>query len=167
MSGGGEPLVGRSLWQDAVRRLRKNKLAVFGTIYVLALLVACLVLPTILDWEAQHTHVKARLQPPSFSSNEITGRVHLCGTDELGRDLLARCFLGGQISFAVGIIATLVAVVIGTIYGAIAGYIGGRTDYIMMRVVDVLYGIPFMFIVIIILVVIGRGIVPIFFSLGI
>ena len=159
-----EPIAGRSLWQDALRRLRRNRLALFGGIYVVLVVLACLIVPVVMDWEGQATH--AKFEPPGFGKNEKTGRVHLFGTDELGRDLFARCFYGGRISFAVGIVATLVAVLIGTVYGAIAGYLGGRADYIMMRIVDVLYGIPYMFIVILILVVIGRGLLAIFGALG-
>ena len=159
-----EPLAGRSLWQDALRRLRKNKLALWGGIYVAAIALLCIIAPWILDWEGQNT--KAQFAPPSFSTHPESGRVHIFGTDEVGRDLLARCFYGGRISFAVGLVATLVAVVIGTIYGAVSGYVGGRTDYLMMRVVDVLYGLPYMFIVILILVAIGRGLIPIFAALG-
>jgi len=160
-----EVLQGRSLWQDAMRRLRRNRLALAGSIYVVLMVLACAILPALpfIDWEGQATD--AKFEPPGYS--EKTGRIHLFGTDELGRDLFARCFYGGRISFAVGIVATLVSVVIGTIYGAISGYAGGRVDYVMMRVVDILYGLPYMFIVILILVVFGRGLVPIFMALGI
>jgi oligopeptide transport system permease protein len=172
-----EPVVGRSLWQDALRRLRRNRLAVWGGRYVVFVAVACGVIPsippvvgwfggktTIGDWRHQDT--AAQFQPPSFGRNDKTGRVHLFGTDDLGRDLFARCFYGGRLSLGVGIVATLVAVIVGTIYGAVAGYAGGRIDYMMMRAVDVLYGLPYMFLVILIVVAFDKGLFAIFAALG-
>ena len=155
---------GRSLWQDGMRRLRKNKLAVAGGITVILLFLASLIIPQIIDHTEQHTY--AKFQPPSFSQNSLTKQVHLFGTDELGRDLFSRVFYGGRISLLIGFMGAAVAIFIGVIYGAIAGYAGGRTDLLMMRCVDLLYGVPFMFIVIIILMVVGRGLANIFLALG-
>jgi len=155
---------GRSLWQDAMARLRRNRLALAGLAYVGLLLLLCVVLPWFLDYETRAT--EAAFSPPSLVPNPKTQRVHLFGTDNLGRDLFARVFFGGRISFLVAAIATVVAVVIGTVYGAVSGYAGGRTDDFMMRLVDVLYGLPYMFIVILILVVFGRGLAPVFVALG-
>ncbi|MGH7161854.1 MAG: ABC transporter permease [Planctomycetota bacterium] len=154
---------GRSLWQDALRRLRRNTFAVVGGVFVVALVVACVVVPKVVSHSGQNTAFK--YQPPG-SRDPATERLHLFGTDELGRDLFARTFYGGRISLLIGFVATLVAVVIGTAYGAIAGFAGGRVDNFMMRIVDVLYGLPYMFLVILILVVVGRGLIPIFAALG-
>ncbi len=155
---------GRSLWQDAMGRLRRNRLAFWGGLYVGLLLLACGIVPLLVDPLQQRT--AAPFQRPSLHANPGTGAVHLFGTDELGRDLFARVFYGGRISFLIAIVATAVSVLIGTFYGSIAGYAGGRADNLMMRFVDVLYGLPYMFIVILVLVVWGRGLVPIFVALG-
>ena len=166
-----ETVQGRSLWQDAMRRLRRNKLAVAGGLCVLILLLASTVIPFLgsNDWvfvshTEQQTH--AKFQPPSLSANEKTGLIHPFGTDELGRDLFTRVLYGGRISLLIGFVGAFVSIVIGTIYGAIAGYVGGRSDMLMMRFVDLLYAIPFMFLVILILQVAGRGLIPIFLALG-
>lgn len=88
------------------------------------------------------------------------------GTDELGRDLLTRTLYGACFSFAVGILAALVSLTIGVTYGSLAGYVGGRSDHVMMRIVDILYGLPFMFFVILLMVLLGRNILNLFIVLG-
>ncbi len=93
-------------------------------------------------------------------------RLHLLGTDELGRDLFTRILYGARISFAVGLLATLVSLTIGVAYGSVAGLAGGRVDGLMMRFVDVLYGLPFMFFVIVLMVLFGRNILNLFLALG-
>lgn len=100
-------------------------------------------------------------------ANKKHDRIYLFGTDYVGRDMLARIIYGGQISIAIGLIGTITSVLIGTILGALAGYIGGKTDYIIMRVVDVLYGLPYMLMVIIFMAVFGRNILNLFFALAI
>lgn len=92
--------------------------------------------------------------------------THMLGTDDLGRDLFTRILYGGRISFAVGLLATLVSFLIGVSYGAIAGYAGGWVDNVMMRFVDVLYGLPFMFVVILLMVIVGQEIYLLFIALG-
>lgn len=91
---------------------------------------------------------------------------HLFGTDDLGRDLLVRCMWGLRISLLIGICATSVSIFIGVVYGAAAGYLGGKTDTVMMRIVDMLYAYPFIFFVIILMVVFGRNIFLLFAALG-
>ncbi len=143
-----------SLWGDAWKRLLKNKLAVFGLI-VLALMVAAVTLgPLIIRWATGLTadYIPAdgnliKSFPPSLA--------HPMGTDEAGRDLLSRVLQGGRISLTVGIISTLVSLVVGVSYGAYAGYAGGRIDNFMMRIVDIIYAIPFILIVIVLLSVFG------------
>jgi len=97
----------------------------------------------------------------------IHQRVYLLGTDDLGRDMLSRIIYGGQISIAVGIIATIISILIGMFFGSIAGYAGGRTDYIIMRVVDVMYGLPYMFLVIIFQSLFGGSIINFFIALAV
>lgn len=125
--------------------------------------LSCLVLsslaaPWIAPYPYDRTDLRYGAKPPS--------RAHLLGTDELGRDLLTRILYGARISFAVGILATLVSLTIGVSYGSVTGSAGGRLDHLMMRLVDILYGLPFMFFVIILMVIFGRNILNLFIALG-
>lgn len=131
-----------SLWKDAALRLRKNRAAMVSLVLLALIVSACLILPAIpgLLQDPNALNLPNKNQPPSGS--------HWFGTDHLGRDILARVLGGGRISIAVGLITTLVAVTIGVTWGAISGYVGGRTDAVMMRAVDVLYALPFLIIVI-------------------
>lgn len=148
-----QPIKGVSLWRDAWRRLLRNKLAVFGLVVVAVMVVAVIIGPAIIKWATGFTYdsvpdgelVKA--MPPSLK--------HPMGTDDLGRDLLARVLQGGRISLAVGIISTIVSLIVGVAWGATAGYLGGFVDNVMMRIVDILYSIPFILIVIVLLSVFG------------
>jgi oligopeptide transport system permease protein len=149
---------GTSLWRDAWRRLLKNKLAVVGLVIVALLTFASLVGPPIIKAATGFTYdyipreVELLKSFPPFRG--VDGKfswAHPMGTDNSGRDLLARVLLGGRISLMVGIIATLVSLVIGISYGAISGYLGGRVDMLMMRVVDVLYSLPYIILVIVLL----------------
>ncbi|HEX5136047.1 MAG TPA: ABC transporter permease [Planctomycetota bacterium] len=158
-----EPIKGRSLWQDAMRRLVRNRAAVASAIFLVLLTVGCIAVPMFIDHNEQHTN--AALESPGWS--EITRSFHPFGTDDLGRDLFARCFYGGRISLMIGVVATFISIVIGTIYGAIAGYMGGWVDNVMMRVVDILYGVPYMLVVLLIMAAVAeRGIVPLFGALA-
>lgn len=149
-----EIIKGTSLWGDAWKRLLKNRLAVFGLV-VLAIMALLVILgPTIFYWATGFTAdgipddgnlIKSF--PPSLS--------HPMGTDEAGRDMLARVLQGGRISLTVGIISTFVSLIVGVSYGAIAGYLGGRIDNLMMRIVDMIYAIPYILIVIVLLSVFG------------
>jgi oligopeptide transport system permease protein len=155
----GGPLRGTSLWRDAWRRLLKNKLAVFGLIVVLVVTVASIVGPLIIkkttgytpDYIPTNDVTMIKSIPPFKAPNGSFSWIHPMGTDNAGRDLLARVLQGGQISLFVGIIATLVSLLIGISYGAVAGYLGGRTDNVMMRLVDVLYSLPYVIVVIVLL----------------
>ncbi len=155
---------GRSLGQDAWRRLRKNRFAMFGLAVFLLLALACFLLPVLFKMDyGTTTPSRAWLSP-------LEDGAGIFGTDGLGRDYLARVLKGGQISIMVGIVATLVSIVIGVLYGSISGYFGGKVDEVMMRIVDFLYGIPYMFLVILIMLMFGkesRGeALPIFVGLG-
>lgn len=153
---------GSSLWRDAWRRLLRNKLATFGMGFVSLIIVASLVGPPIIEITTGFTydHIPAnsseiRSFPPFTAPDGSFSWTHPMGTDEAGRDILARVLLGGRISLMVGIISTLVSLLIGVTYGATAGYLGGRTDDAMMRIVDVLYAIPYMMVVIVLLAFFG------------
>jgi len=155
----GEYVHGSSLWRDAWRRLLKNKLAVFGLVVVILITLASITGPFIIKQTLGFTpdyipssNVKLIKSFPPFTGPEGQfSWTHPMGTDNAGRDQLARVLQGGQISLFVGIIATLVSLVIGVSYGAIAGYIGGRLDNLMMRIVDILYSLPYVIVVIVLL----------------
>lgn len=150
---------GTSLWRDAWRRLMKNKLAVFGLIVVCIITVASVAGPTAIkytlgitpDFIPTNDVRLIRSFPPFTGPDGKFSWAHSMGTDNAGRDLLARVLQGGQISLFVGVIATLVSLLIGISYGAIAGYLGGRVDNVMMRLVDVLYSLPYVIVVIVLL----------------
>lgn len=130
--------------RDAFRRLRRNRAALASAIILGALLVACILVPEFSSFRYDKTDLALGPTAPSLR--------HWMGTDYAGRDLLARVFLGGRISFAVGIIATVLSFVIGSLWGGIAGYLGGKTDAWMMRIVDILYTLPFLVFVILLMV---------------
>jgi oligopeptide transport system permease protein len=174
----GDVIAGTSLWRDAWRRLLKNKLAVFGMIVVAIITVASITGPLIIKQLPGLTPdyiptdvALLRSIPPLTAPDGSFSWTHPMGTDNQGRDLLARVLQGGQISLMVGIIATLVSLIIGVSYGAVAGYLGGRVDNLMMRAVDVLYSLPYIIIVIVLLSVFrsqtARGqVVLLFVALG-
>ena len=154
----GESVAGTSLWRDAWRRLLKNKIAVFGMIVVIVIALASLLGPTAIKYATGYTYdliPKDSALNKSFSPFRGPGGrfawTHPMGTDIAGRDILARVLSGGQISLMVALISTLVSLLIGVSYGAVAGYLGGRIDDVMMRIVDVLYSLPYVIIVIVLL----------------
>jgi oligopeptide transport system permease protein len=147
-----------SPWQDALRRLRRNRLAMLGLALLALFALASLAGPWIVPHAYDKTDLPYGAKSPTWA--------HPFGTDELGRDLLARVLYGARISFAVGVLATLVSLTIGVTYGSIAGFRGGRLDRAMMRLVDILYGLPFMFLVILLVVLFGRNILNLFVALG-
>jgi oligopeptide transport system permease protein len=157
-----EVSVGVSLWQDALRRLRKNRMAMLGAVVTFGLALAAFVGPTLIhltwgyDYETQNLAYGAR--PPSAA--------HWFGTDFFGRDLLTRVCYGSQISLTVGLLAALVAASIGTFYGAISGFVGGRLDGALMRIVDVIYALPYMFLVIVLVTIFGKSLPLLFLALG-
>jgi oligopeptide transport system permease protein len=155
----GEFVHGTSLWRDAWRRLLKNKLAVFGLVVVIVVTIAAIIGPPLIkrvfgftpDFIPTNDIKLVRSFPPFTGPNGEFTWTHPMGTDNAGRDQLARVLQGGQISLFVGIIATIVSLIIGVSYGAISGYAGGRIDNLMMRVVDVLYSLPYVIVVIVLL----------------
>lgn len=153
---------GTSLWKDAVKRLRKNRLAVFGFIVVCIIVLASAVGPWIIQRTTGYTYdyiptdpALVNSLPPLTAPDGSFAWTHPMGTDDSGRDILARVLLGGRISLMVGVISTLVSLVIGISVGATAGYVGGRVDEAIMRFVDVLYSIPYMMVVIVLLAFFG------------
>jgi oligopeptide transport system permease protein len=157
-----ETLAGVSLWQDALRRLRKNRMAMAGGYVTLFLALAAFLGPFLIratwgyDYDAQNLSYGPR--PPSAA--------HWFGTDFFGRDLLTRVMYGCQISLTVGLLAAFVAASIGTLYGAISGYVGGRLDTVLMRVVDIIYALPYMFLVIVLVTIFGKSLGLLFLALG-
>lgn len=147
-----------SLWKDAYYRLLRNKLAVFGAIFILFEIAVGIATPWIAPYGFEEQNLELTLAPPS--------RAHWLGTDSLGRDLFTRILYGARISLTVGILASLVSVLVGVLFGAISGYVGGRLDNAMMRFVDVLYALPYVFLVIILMVYFGRNILLLFIALG-
>ena len=147
-----------SLWQDAIRRLIQNRAAMIGGITVIILIVLAVFAPWIAPYSYSYQNLDLGASPPSTE--------HLLGTDVLGRDLLSRLLYGARISLLVGFVATGVALVIGVSWGIVAGYFGGRVDSVMMRIVDVLYGLPFIIFIILLMVIFGRNIWLLFAAIG-
>lgn len=151
---------GRSLTQDALRRFRSNKAAMTGVVLLVLLIMAAFIGPSLLPYNYEDPDWNAFRAPPSFESG------HYFGTDQNGRDLLARTLFGTRISLAVALVATLVSVVIGVTYGAFAGYLGGRIDQAMMRFVDIIYALPYILFVILLMVIFGRNVFLLFAAIG-
>jgi oligopeptide transport system permease protein len=151
---------GRSLWDDAWRKLKRNRAATLSAFVIAAMAVLVIAGP----WVARFAYDFADFSHVMSAPSGATG--HWFGTDTLGRDMFVRTLYGGRISLLVGIAATAVSLVIGVAYGAIAGYVGGRVDALMMRVVDILYALPFMFFAILLMVFLGRHLVLIFVAIG-
>ena len=149
---------GSSLWSDAWRRLLANKAAVAGGIILLILIFLAIFAPWIAPHSYSYQNLELGAQPPSGN--------FLLGTDPLGRDLFSRILYGARVSLLVGFVATGVALVIGVSWGIIAGYFGGRIDSVMMRIVDVLYGLPFIIFIILLMVIFGRNIWLLFAAIG-
>ncbi len=151
---------GRSLTQDALRRLVANKAALVSIFILLAIILIAYIGPFFLPWEYDKIDWSSIRKPPDFEKG------HYFGTDQNGRDLLARTLQGTQMSLLVAGVATGVSVIIGVVYGAIAGYFGGRLDAVMMRFVDIMYALPYILFVIILVVIFGRSPVLLFVGIG-
>jgi oligopeptide transport system permease protein len=156
---------GRSLWADARKRFMRNKAAVASLLVLIIITLFSLSGEAIAPWTNEEIDFNVigsadTKGMPSFESG------HYFGTDDLGRDLFARSAQGTRVSLMVGFVGTFIAVLVGTIYGAVSGYVGGRTDAIMMRIVDILSAIPYMFVLILLLVMFGRSMFMIFVGIG-
>jgi len=149
---------GTSLWQDAWIKLSKNYLALFGLAIIGFLCAVSLLTPWIAPYGYEEQNLLLGATSPSAE--------HWLGTDIFGRDMLTRIMYGGRVSLTVGFIATAVALVIGVLWGAVAGFVGGRVDAVMMRIVDIMYALPFMIFIVLLMVVFGRNILLLFLAIG-
>ena len=147
-----------TLWSDALYRIKKNRLAIAGIIFLLFEIGLFLLAPLVTSYGFEVQDLENTLAGPTLS--------HWFGTDSLGRDLFSRVLYGGRISLTVGLLASLVSGIVGVVYGALSGFLGGKTDSMMMRVVDILYAVPFIFLVIILMVYFGRNFILLFIALG-
>lgn len=213
-----QPIKGVSLWMDAWRRLKKNRMAIFGLTLVTFYSLLSLLAPILPIYSYKHQVLDHQYLPPSLTKTagellyerdektlmeaardqgrsglnekeeeelsalkqrinhetmifdgkavQVHQKRYILGTDSLGRDLLARIIYGGQVSISIGLVGTLTAVLIGLIIGALAGYLGRTFDYIAMRIVDIMYGLPYMLLVIIFMAIFGRNVINLFLCLA-
>lgn len=157
---GDQEVKGRSLWIDARHRLMQNHAAVVSAVILVIVTLATIIAPNLSPFSYEEVYWDYIDSPPSFESG------HLFGTDQNGRDLFVRTLYGGRVSLTIGLVATLVSLVIGVAWGAVAGFVGGKIDDVMMRIVDILYSIPFIFFVIMLTVVFGRYMVLMYAAIG-
>ncbi|HVZ92173.1 MAG TPA: ABC transporter permease subunit [Rhizomicrobium sp.] len=160
---------GRSLWVDAWRRLLRNRAAVASIVILAAIALVAIVAPWLSPYAYDAVDYNQISCAPAWWPGSTlchAGPGHWLGTDSIGRDLFVRILYGARVSLAVGLVATLVSLVIGVAYGAAAGYLGGRIDSVMMRLVDILYSLPFIFFVIILMVVFHRNFYLLFIAIG-
>lgn len=153
-----EQEAGSSLWRDAWHRLAKNRMAVVSAIILLLIVLAAFLGPLLSGQSYETQNLRMGATPPSAP--------HWLGTDTLGRDLFVRILYGGQISISVGLCATAVALTIGVLYGTISGFLGGKVDAVMMRIVDIIFALPFTVFVILLMVFFGRKFVLLFAAIG-
>lgn len=156
---------GRSPWADARRRFWRNKAAMFGLVILVLVTLFAVFGGFFAQWSGEELDFSVMGQVAQMGQPSLENG-HYFGTDNLGRDLYARVVQGTQISLMVGIVGAGIAVIVGTLYGATAGYVGGRTDQIMMRTVDILMSIPYMFVLILLLVMFGRSMSMLFLGIG-
>jgi oligopeptide transport system permease protein len=153
---------GRSPARQALARLTRNRAAMLGAVLLVMILILCFAVPPLCGLDPIRVEPSRHHEPPSLE--------HLFGTDNVGRDYLARVLVGGQTSLLVGLVATLASVTVGVLVGSVSGYFGGRLDEVLMRLVDFLYGIPYMFLVILVMLMFAetaRGeALPVFIALG-
>src|ERR1700722_2588952 len=163
-----EEIMGRSLWADARHRLLKNRAAVASMIILGLVAMLAVLAPLLSPFAYDQINYDIIACAPGWWPVEAACRApgHIFGTDAVGRDLFVRTLFGARVSLAVGLVATLVSLIIGVLYGAIAGYVGGRLDGLMMRIVDVLYSLPFIFFVIILMVMFDRNFILLFVAIG-
>ncbi|SDM90158.1 oligopeptide transport system permease protein [Paenibacillus sp. yr247] len=157
----GERIVRPSLnyWQDAWRRLKKNRLAMAGLIILVTLIVLAIIVPFVSSYDYQTQNLKIKNIAPNGE--------HWFGTDDFGRDVWTRVWWGTRISLFIGIIAAIIDLVIGVLYGGISAYYGGKVDEVMQRTIEIVYAIPFLLIAILLIMVIGSGIPSIILAMAI
>jgi oligopeptide transport system permease protein len=160
---------GRSLLADARRRLFRNKAAVVSMFLLSAITLMAIFAPFLSPYAFSDQDYSVISCAPSWWPGNVrcsAGGAHIFGTDGVGRDLFVRTLYGARVSLAVGITATFVSLMIGVLYGAVAGFIGGRVDAVMMRTVDILYSLPFIFFVIILMVIFNQNFILLFVAIG-
>lgn len=148
---------GMSFWQDAWRRLKQNKLAMTGLGVIIFLIIMAIVGPSINEYTYSQQNLVMKNLPPSAE--------YWFGSDNFGRDLFTRTWYGARISLFIGITAALIDLIIGVIWGGVAGYYGGKVDEVMMRFADILYGLPYILVVVLLMVVLGQGIFTIIIAM--
>ena len=149
----------RTYWQDSWHMLRENRLAMAGLVFLSFLIIMAIIGPSLSPNSIEEQSIMNQNMPPSSE--------YWFGTDDLGRDVFARTWYGARVSLFVGIMAAMIDFFVGVIYGGIAGYKGGRTDHLMMRVIEVLYGLPYLLLVILLAVVMGPGLFTIIIALSV
>jgi oligopeptide transport system permease protein len=161
---------GRSLWVDARRRLLRNRAAMVSIVILAIIALMAVFAPLLSPYSYDAINYNIVSCAPDWWPDQMVmcnaGGMHWFGTDDVGRDLFIRTLYGARVSLAVGLVATLVSLLIGVTYGATAGFIGGRVDEIMMRAVDILYSLPFIFFVIILMVIFNRNFILLFVAIG-
>ncbi|MED4073064.1 ABC transporter permease [Priestia endophytica] len=148
-----------SFWKDAFLRYRENKLAMFGTVLIILLLVMAIFAPIFSKYDYETTNLLNTNQPPSSE--------HWFGTDDLGRDIFVRTWEGARISLFIGLAAAFIDLIIGVIWGSIAGFRGGKTDEAMMRIADILWAIPYLLMVVLLMVILDKGLLPMIIAMSI
>lgn len=146
-------------WSDAWRRLKENKLAIISLVILIIVVAMAFIGPKLRPWEYDYQDYAVINKEPNAE--------HWFGTDELGRDIFVRCWEGAKVSLFVALVSTIINVTIGILYGGIAGYLGGRTDLIMMRFIEIIYSIPELLWVILLMVVLGQGLDTIIIAISI
>lgn len=146
-----------SYWQDALRRLKKNKIAMLSLFFLLFMILMCIFAPYIYHHPYNEQNIAITNQGPTAE--------HIFGLDDLGRDIFARIWVGGRVSLTIGIVGALVSLVAGTLYGGISGFCGGTVDDVMMRILEIIVGIPYMVVVIIVSVFLGKGMTSLMLAL--
>lgn len=149
----------RTYWQDSWQMLRQNKLAMAGLVFLSFLVIMAIIGPSLSPNPIEKQSIMNQNMPPSSE--------YWFGTDDLGRDVFARTWYGARVSLFVGIMAAMIDFFVGVIYGGVAGYKGGRTDHLMMRIIEVLYGLPYLLLVILLAVVMGPGLFTIIIALSV
>ncbi|MCM0647719.1 ABC transporter permease [Clostridium swellfunianum] len=144
-------------WQDAWRRLKKNKVAMLSMLMLIIIILACIFIPML-------SKMNFKEQAIEFA-NQVPSKAHWFGMDELGRDIFIRIWVGGRVSIVIGLVGAFVSLIVGAIYGGISGYFGGVVDDIMMRIVEVIVGIPYMIIVILVSISLGKGLASLIIAL--
>jgi oligopeptide transport system permease protein len=152
-----------TFWQDSMSRLLKNKVAVVCAIIIVLLVLVSVIAPFVSPFEGREQHL-THTNAPMFSActdPNHEGAIHLFGTDNLGRDLFTRLWEGGRVSMFIAFAAVLCNLVIGVIYGGISGYFGGAADNVMMRIIEIINGIPYLIVVILLMMILPPGLMTI------